>query len=134
MKKKLKSEKTNTKEKEKKSSDDDLHRFGSFLWFSLIIWFTQIGHKSLQMHFGNGFHVLITRWMRVDASLWVGMSVQVRLLTAGSLQTPWKRDPHWPVLLLLLLLLDASWLTPWVFIRFWHVLTGELALSLVGVP
>ena len=40
-----------------------------------------------------------------STSLWVGIPVEVRLPTAGSPQTPRKRDPHWELLLLLLLLL-----------------------------
>ena len=30
-----------------------------------------------------------------STSLWVGIPVEVRLPTAGSPQTPRKRDPHW---------------------------------------
>jgi len=39
-----------------------------------------------------------------SASLRVGMPVEVRLPTVGSPQIPWKRDPYWEVVLLLMLI------------------------------
>ena len=38
-----------------------------------------------------------------STSLWVAIPVEVRLPTAGSPQTPRKRDPHWEFVVLLLL-------------------------------
>ena len=38
-----------------------------------------------------------------SASLWAAMPVEVRLPTSGSPQIPSKQDPHWEVLLVLLL-------------------------------
>jgi len=43
-----------------------------------------------------------------STSLWVGIPIGVRLLTAGSPQTPRKRDPHWVLLLLLLVCVPIS--------------------------
>ena len=39
--------------------------------------------------------------LKESTSLWVVIPVEVRLPTAGSPQTPRKRDPHWELLLLL---------------------------------
>jgi len=46
--------------------------------------------------------------LKESTSLWVGIPVEVKLPTAGSPQTPHKRDPHWEVVLLLLLVLVWS--------------------------
>ena len=53
-------------------------------------------NRFLYQHFSkNGFVGL-----KESTSLWVEIPVGVRLPTAGSPQTPRKRDPHWELLLL----------------------------------
>ena len=53
-----------------------------------------------------------------SASLRIGMPVEVRLLTAGSPQTPQQRDPHWELLLLLLFSVKNE-----VILRFSNLIT-----------
>jgi len=47
----------------------------------------------LQIFFKISFYVGLSE----SAFLRVGMPIGVRVLTVGSPQTPWKRDPHWEV-------------------------------------
>ena len=50
-----------------------------------------------KLFFTNSFYMGLLE----TVSLWAGMPVGIRLLTARSPQTPRKRDPHWDVVLLL---------------------------------
>ena len=45
-----------------------------------------------------------------STSLWVGILVEVRLPTAGSPQTPRKRDPHWEFVVVVVVLLNPRYL------------------------
>ena len=43
-----------------------------------------------------------------STSLWVGIPVEVRLPTAGSPQTPRKRDPHWEFVVVVVVVVVVS--------------------------
>jgi len=59
---------------------------------------------SQKLLFIKYFHKTLFVGLLELASLRVEIPIEVRLPTAGSPQTPRKRDPHWELLLLLLLL------------------------------
>ena len=65
---------------------------------------------SQKLSYLKYFHKTLFVGLLESASLRVEMSVEVRLSTIGSPQTPRKRDLHWELLLLLLCIIITTFI------------------------
>jgi len=98
-------------------------------------WFLVCNRFFINLFQKNGFVGL-----KESTSLWVVILVGVRLPTAGSPQTPRKRDPHWELLLLssyflvskLLYVLYVS--NYYVIVYIFHLSIYSHVRKLEGIP
>ena len=68
--------------------------------------------------------------LKESTSLWVEISVEVRLFIAGSPQTPRKRDPHWEfVVVVVVVIVVCTYLFIYMDI---HVILGKLILDIAS--